>query len=881
MKKHLRLLSVIIALTHVSLMFASGKIAPADLKTEWKVNPLGIDVIQPGFSWLLTGSERGQKQTGYQVIVASAEAGLKSGNGDIWNSGRMASDEQTNIIYEGPALKSGERYFWKVRVWDENNNASEWSQEAWWEMGLLKSTDWKGKWISSSREKVSPFFRKDFNIQKEVKKATAFVYGLGWYEMHINGSKVGDQVLTPANTVYSRRNLYDTYDVTRYLKTGGNAAGLWLADGYGSSYSKYGWRWMGSKRAILQMNIVFTDGTRASIVTDGTWKTADSHILSADMYNGETYDATREKTGWDLYGYNDKSWENVSVTSAPPGAMQSNMSVPVKVTGIIKPVSVKEVAPGVFVFDIGQNMAGWVRLHVKGAPAGTRIIMRHAETINSDGSINTHTNRKAEATDTYICKGGTANEYYEPRFTYHGFRYVEVKGFPGTPSLSDVSGCVVHSDVGFTGTFSCSDPLINKIHSNFQWTMLNNMVSIVTDNPVRDERTPCQMDANCIYEAAIQNFDVQQYFKKWLGDIYGSASNPDWSAGQVLGPWLMYKYYGDKRILETFYPSAKIEVDHCKATAAGSNYWSGSFGDWCPPFTDGTYEKSFSEGEVVNTSLYFYITDLLSKMAGILGKTTDSVNYALKADSIKVAFNEKLLNSSNNNYGSGKQITYIMPLLCGVVPEERKGHIFDNLVNNVSVTCSGHFGSGIYGTSFLADILCDYGRADVAYTLFAQRTYPGFGDQILNHDATTNWEQWGVIKTGREMQTYDHAMFSGADKTFYTRFGGILPSAPGYKTILIKPFIPDGLNYVRSSIKTVHGPVISNWGKSGRLYKHKINIPVNTSAIIYIPGSDPDRIFENGIRASESKGIRFLRTENGYVVYEAGSGTYNFSCEIP
>lgn len=882
MKRHLRFLSIIASgLCLFPLLFASGKIMPTDLKTEWKVNPPGVDVMQPGFSWLLTGSGRGLKQTGYQVIVASSEARLEADNGDVWNSGRVMSDEQINIIYKGSELKSGTRYYWKVKVWDGNNSPSGWSRIAWWEMGLLENTDWKGKWICTAQEKVCPVFRKDFDIRKKIKKATAFVYGLGWYEMHLNGSKVGDQVLTPANTVYTRRHLYDTYDVTQYLNEGGNTAGLWLADGYGSSFSKYGWRWMDTKRVIMQMNIEFTDGSSTCVFTDESWKTTDSQILSADIYNGETYDATREMTGWDVYGYNDKDWENASITTAPPGSMQSNMSTPVRVAEIIKPVSVREVAPGTFVYDIGQNIAGWVRLHFIGAPAGTTIVMRHAETINSDGTINTHTNREAEATDRYICKGGTADEYYEPRFTYHGFRYVEVTGYPGTPSLSDINGCAVHADVEPAGSFSCSDTLINKIHSNFQWTMLNNMVSIVTDNPVRDERTPCQMDANCIYEAAIQNFDVQQYFNKWLGDIYGSTSNPDWSAGQVLGPWLMFKYYGDERILETFYLSAKKQVDHCTANAARSNYWAESFGDWCPPFTNGTYEQSFSEGEVVNTSLYHYITNLFSKMAGILGKESDSVAYATRADSVKKAFNDKLFNSTTNKYGSGKQITYVMPLLCRIVPEKSKSCVFDNLVHNVSKECSWHFGSGIYGTSFLADVLCDNDRADVAYNLFTQTTYPAFGDQILNHNATTTWEQWGVIKTGREMQTYDHAMFSGADKTFFTKFGGICPLVPGYKTILIKPCIPDGLDFVRSSVKTVHGPVISNWERSGKVYKHSITIPVNTTAVICIPCNNPDEVLENGIIASASEGISYLRTDNNYVVYEVESGSYNFSCETP
>jgi alpha-L-rhamnosidase len=556
------------------------------------------------------------------------------------------------------------------------------------------------------------------------------------------------------------------------------------------------------------------------------------------------------------------------------------MSIPVKVTEIIRPQSVREVAPGTYVFDLGQNIAGWTRLQVNGAHRGNKITMRHAEAINRNGTLNTFTNRSAEATDTYICRGG-GQETYEPRFTYHGFRYVEVKGYPGVPGLSDIEGCAIHADVEMTGNFSCSDTLLNKIHSNFQWTMLNNMVSIVTDNPVRDERTPCQMDENCIYEAAIQNFDVQQYFKNWLNDIYGSTSNPDWSAGQVLGPWLLYQYYGDKRILEYFYPSAKKEVDYCIENSESSKYWADSFGDWCPPFTDGTYQNSFSEGEIVNTCLYYRITDLLSQIAVILKKDSDSENYSNVAQSIRTSFNKKFLDDSVSQYGSGKQITYIMPLLCGLVPADREIKVYENLIRNVTGKSAGHFGSGIYGTSFLPDLLSDHDATDIAYLLFSQTTYPSFGDQIINHNSTTAWEQWSVITTEKEMETYDHAMFSGADKTFYTRFGGIRPRTPGYKTISIKPCLPEKLSFVRSSVKTVKGLITSEWKKEGHIYTHHITVPVNTSAIVYIPGNDPAKVYENGKAVLKSEGIKYLKAEKNYLVYEVGSGSYNFSYGMP
>lgn len=861
-------------------MFAEGSVVPSVLKTEWLVNPLGVDVLKPGFSWVLNSSGRDQKQTAYHLLVASSEALLASDTGDIWDTGKVDSDEQSNIVFNGPSLLSSKRYFWKVRVWDGNNVPSDWSSPAWWEMGLLHDSDWQGKWIGTKDERKAPLLRKDFSLSKSVARATAFVYGLGWYELHLNGLKVGDRVLTPANTDYSKFILYDSYDVTSYLKQGGNSVGLWLADGYGPTYSKYGWRWMLPKRAVLQMNIEYSDGSSTRVVTDETWKATDSQIITADIYNGERYDANHEKTGWDTYGYNDRNWQQVVTSSPPPGKLQSNMSVPVRVAELLKPQSVKKVAPGTYVFDLGQNIAGWVRLHVDSARQGTKISMRHAEAINANGTLNTFTNRSAEATDTYICKG-YGREIYEPRFTYHGFRYVEVKGYPGIPGLSDIEGCAVHADVEMTGNFSCSDTLLNKIHSNFQWTMLNNMVSIVTDNPVRDERTPCQMDENCIYEAAIQNFDVQQYFKNWLNDIYGSTANPDWSAGQVLGPWLLYQYYGDKRILESFYSSSKKEVDFCIENAAGSKYWADSYGDWCPPFTDGTYTNSYSEGEIVNTCLYYRITDLMSQIAGILGKDSDSSYYSSVAKSIRTTFNEKLFNTTAVQYGSGRQITYIMPLLCGLVPDGKGKQLFDNLVSNLTEKSSGHFGSGIYGTSFLPDLLSDYDRPDIAYMVLSQTTYPSFGDQIINHGATTTWEQWGVIKTEKEMETYDHAMFSGADKTFYTRFGGIRPLTPGYKSISIKPYLPGKLSYVRSSVKTIRGLITSDWKRDGKNYTHHVTIPVNTSAIVYIPGSDPDKVYEGGIPVLESKGIKYLKAEADYLVYKVGSGSYRFSYGVP
>jgi alpha-L-rhamnosidase len=881
MKKSAKLLFASIGVFCLVSLFpreTAGAISPTDLKTEGLTNPLGVDVAQPGFSWSLTSADRGQKQTAYSILVASSEANLSGDVGDVWSSGQVSSSGQTSIVYQGPALQSDKRYFWKVKVWDKDNVGSDWSATAFWEMGLLNASDWKGSWIGTAAEKPSPLFRKDFTISKTVKKATAHVFGLGWYEMRLNGSKVGDRVLTPANCIYQSTDLYDSYDVTSILTSGGNTVGLWLANGYGSSYSQWGFRWTGTKRAILQMNIEYTDGTTASVVTDATWQASSGPITAAEMYAGETYDARLEKSGWDVYGYNASGWETAVVSSSPGGTMKANMMPPVRVAKIFQPVSLKQPSTGVYVFDLGQNIAGWVKLRVQGGTSGTTIKLRHAEDAGSNGALDVTTNRNAASTDTYICKGG--DSIYEPRFTYHGFRYVELTGYPGTPTLSTIEGHAVHADVDSVGSFSCSNALFNKIHRNCRWGMLNNMVSITTDNPVRDERTPCMMDYNCYIEAAITNFDVLQYFKNWQtvhptdnGTYFtGSHREPQSSAGHIWGPWLLYQYYGDKRVVNDFYTKSKTVLD--LVTSSGVGTCTSCFGDWCPAYNNG---NPYSESEIVNTSLYYSMTSVFSRMAGVLGKTADSTQYAASASSILTACNNKLLNASNV-YGDGGQVCYIMPFACDMVPAAKKTAVFNNMVSNITgSTNNGHLRTGIYGTSFMFDVLCDNGNPDLAYTVLNQTTYPSFGDQINNYGATTTWEQWDFANS---MITHDHAMFAGADKTFFERFGGILPLTPGYGTFQIKPFIPANLTSVNCSIKTVKGLLVSNWTKSGSAYSHAITVPPNTSALEYVPGTDTNQVCESGVRASQAAGVSFQRTENGYIVYAVGSGSYLFTYGI-
>jgi alpha-L-rhamnosidase len=844
---------------------------PAGLKTEYTVNPLGIDVQRPRLSWILTAAERAQKQSAYQVLVASSEAALKSNAGALWNSGRVASDLNFGIEYGGPALRSGARYYWKVRVWSARGAVSGWSPAAWWQMGLLSASDWQGQWIAAAADAPSPLLRKEFVVNKKVLRATAHVFGLGWFELRLNGAKAGDKALAPVNSKYDETLYYDTYDVTRMIVDGGNAAGLWLGNGYDKNYSKYGYRWTEPKRAILQLDILFADGTRSSVVTDRTWKTAGSPITDNDIYNGEAYDARLEKPGWDTHGYDDGSWAPATVLPSPPGAWKASMTPGIKVTDTIRPAKVFQPQPGVYVFDLGQNIAGRVRLHVQGA-AGTTVVLRHAEDIRNDGSLDPKTNRRARATDTYILKGG-GMELYEPRFTYHGFRYVEVTGFPGTPTLQSIEGRAVHSGVESTGAFSSSDPLIDKIHSNFRWSILNNSMGIPTDTATRDERTPCQMDSLVVEDAAVHMFGMNQFYTKWLRDIAGEKSIPVWSSDQVFLPMLLYRHYGDRRILEENWNNIKRTTDHFAATAISSNYWKDGFGDWCPPGQPGNYKDSYSEGEIVDTAMYYQAAVLTSRIAAILGNQSEAARYSELARAIQAAFQAKHFNAATNAYGSGRQVTSVLPLAFDMVPEERRPAIAKRLADRVMGENGGHLDTGIFGSRYLFDVLIDNGYPDVALTALTRIDYPSYGHQI-SLGATTTWEQW--VFGGGDMITHDHAMFAGPGETLYTRLAGIQPASPGYKEITIKPTVPKGLTNVKASLSTVMGEIVSEWD-AGNGYSQRIAIPANATATVYIPASDVRSIKESGRPAREAAGVRFLRMEAGYAVFSVGSGRYAFS----
>ncbi len=881
------------------------------LLCEYTSNPLGVDVAQPRFSWVIEHSERGQFQSGYRVLVASSKKNLDSENGDKWDSGKVASDESMNVVYTGSALESGKTYYWKICVWDKEENMSRWSKLASFEMGLLNPDDWKGKWIEGKGYGESTCFdpfqgkttkipygyllRKEFSVKKDMLRARVYVSGLGYYELRINGNKIGDSVLEPGWTDYKKRVLYSAYDVSKYLRKGKNVIGIML--GNGRYIKAYGY---GSPRALLQLNVEFTDATTESVVTDESWKMGQSPITENSIYNGEVYDARLEESGWDIPFYDDSDWDQARKAEGPGGKLVSQASFPpIKVTKIIQPVEISNPKPGVYVYDFGQNFTGWVRLCLSGT-RGSKVNIRYTELLREDGMLNAVPNRGAKATDTYILKG-EGKEVYEPRFTYHGFRYVEVTGFPGTPILESVEGRVVHSAVEPTGAFICSNPLINRIHKNVLWGQLSNLMSIPTDCPQRDERMGWMGDAQLVAEEAIYNFDMAGFYTKFLEDIGDSQAedgsvpdvvpaywslypaDPVWGTACVIIPWYLYQYYGDRRILQKYYSGIKRWVDFLSSKAVNHILSYGKYGDWCPP----AHIKPV-DTPIELTSAWYYYHDalILSKIARILGESDEAKKYSQLSSKIKEAFNKKFF--KDDHYATGGQTCNVLPLFLDMVPEDKQEAVLKNLIDDIVAARGTHLNTGIVGTRYILDVLTKYGRVDIAYELAVQTTYPGWG-YMLREGATTLWERWEHL-VGGGMNSHNHIMFGSIDAWFYKVLAGINidPAGPGFRRIIIKPYLVGDLNHVSASLKTIKGMVSSNWKKSGRSLVLAVTLPVNTEAKVSVPKFELDNVtikesgkvvWESGSYIEGTAGITDARENEEYVTFSVGSGSYSFEIE--
>ena len=876
-------------------------ISAAQLRCEYLENPLGIDVSQPRLSWIVESKQRGQRQVAYQVLVASTEAGLNSDKGDLWNSGQVPSDQTLHIVYAGKFLASYQRCFWKVRIWDKDGKPSAYSEPAHWDMGLLSPREWPGQWISLTADTNSapaPLLRRTFKLGRNIKQARAYVCGLGYYELHINGKKIGDHCLDPAYTRYDRRALYVTYDVTDALQRGTNAIGVILGNGWYNVQTLAVWDfhkapWRAAPKLYLQLRVEYADGYTETLVTDTQWKASTGPVVFNSIYGGETYDARLEKPGWDTAAFNDSDWRMAEVVAPPPGKLSAQMIPPIKADAGIKPVKLTEPRPGVFVFDLGQNLAGYAELSVRGQ-AGTKVVMKYSERLGGDGMIDRaeiqqhvakmDTNQQFQA-DTYILKGGS-QETWHSRFVYHGFQYVEVTGFPGKPTLTSLRGVFLHSAVPAAGEFECSNPLLNRIWGAGRWAYLSNLQGIPTDCPHR-EKNGWTGDAHLAAEQGLLNYAPAALYTKWINDLgdeqrpsgelpgivptsgwgYKWGNGPAWDSAFLLIPLYLYEYCGDTQVLRDHYDGMKRYVDYLTSRARDGIVDIG-LNDWAP-------FKTATPAEITSTAYYYRDARIVALAANLLGNEADALRYADLAAGIKQAFNRKFYHPETGLYGNGSQTALSCALYQGLADPEIRPLVLSNLVANVEQR-QGHIDTGILGAKYLLNALLENGRADVAYRIASQKDLPSWGWWI-EQGATTLWEQWN----GGESR--NHIMFGDISAWFYKALAGINldPANPAFKHILIKPNVVGGLTSARASYDSVRGRIVSDWKTDREGFHLAVTVPANATATVSLPVPDAAKVREGELPASKAAGVKLLGVAGGRTLFEVGSGTYHFTAPAP
>jgi alpha-L-rhamnosidase len=883
----------------------------SDLTTESKKNPLGIDTNQPGCSWKIFGKGNDIMQTAYNIKVGM-DPKLSSGK-LVWQSGKIMSEESVHINYAGPALKSGQRYYWQVKVWDNKGRESKWSEVAFWETGLPLQSDWKAQWIEipgdTNRYSPSPHFRKEFTVDKPVAKAVAYITSHGWYELHLNGKKVGDQVLTPGWTSYGKRLQYQVYDVTDQVVKGKNAVGAVLGDGWYRSTLGWGSNWAiyGKKLGLfMQIKISYSDGTESIIATDETWKCNNNGaIRMSDVYNGETYDATKKLGGWNLPGYNEMGWSKVN-TATYKFVLVASEGAPIRKIQEIKPLRIFKSPKGSLLVDMGQNMVGWTRLKVTG-PKGTVVKIRHAEVLDKYGEFYTTNLRSAKCEINYTL-AGTGEEVYEPRFTFMGFRYLEVSGFPGTLTTDNITGVVVHSDMKPTGTYESSNKLLNQLQHNIQWGQKGNFVDVPTDCPQRDERLGWTGDAQAFSRTAAFNFDVESFFTKWLKDVAldqkqggeipdvipdvlnsqkatSAAPSAGWGDVGVIVPWTMYTVYGDRRILETQYPSMKKWVEYIRNKAGDTYQWKGGskYGDWLfyhPPVNNHTEPDGYTEHDFIATAYYAYSVSLLSKAAAVLGKQDDQKFYTDLFNKIKETFIREYVTSAGR-VGTCSQTSYVLALKFNLLPQNLSEKAAKFLVDDIK-SRGNHLSTGFLGTIYLSHVLSDYGYSNVAYDLLLQETYPSWIYPV-KMGATTIWERWDGQKTDSTFQdagmnSFNHYAYGAIGDWMYRVSAGIEAAKPGYKEILIQPVPTKRLDYSRASFESLYGMISSGWERKNGKLVFTIKIPANTKAVIKLPVDDISKVTENGVTVATGEGKSLIMTDGTKktTLLLRGSGDYIF-----
>lgn len=1046
-----------------------AEIAADHLRCEYLTNPHGIDTTHPRLSWVVSSTQRGERQTAYQILVASSTSLLTEGKADLWDSGKVTGDATSQIPYAGKPLDSRVRCFWKVRAWDRNGQSSEWSKPAEWTVGLLKPEDWSAKWIDAKvrtrivsnqaapiirkaayetesgtpsvdvtelltkqakagafsidvrnesfggdpafhtvkhlrvdyeiqgkktvryfaeqttlhfpedlsppptitrayyeaidgsgslevtqklikqaeagsfslkvendtlgtdpaldhakrlrieyslngqswvkmiaehkelkypndlvQPSTIPYLRRAFSVGKPIARAVIYATALGVYELTLNGKRVGDHILAPEWTDFSKRLRYQEYDVTSLLASGQNVLGAQVANGWYSGHiGNGGFQYWGRSPALLaQLELTYADGSSERVVTDSSWRSHVSPMISTDFMMGEDYDATKEMNGWDKPTFNDSNWPQVVERNEPFRQLNGQVMEPVRQLMELPARALTEPKPGKWTYDLGQNMVGVVRLKISASP-GTKITLRHAEMLNPDGTVYTDNLRGAPSIDTYVCKGGGI-EIWQPKFTFHGFRYVELTGVKIKPPLDAVTGIVIGSDTPSTGDFTCSDEQVNKLHSNIVWGQRGNYLSVPTDCPQRDERLGWMGDAQVFIRTATYNADVAAFFTKWLVDVTDSQETsgsfadvspfagpskgtPAWGDAGVICPWTIYQAYGDLQLLERQYPSMVKWVEYCKALSPDlirSRNRGSDYGDWLSIGAD-------TDKELIGTAYFAYSTSLLAKAAAVLGKTEDAKAHQELFQSIKQAFIRKYISPDGRITGN-TQCAYLMALKFDLMPDDLRAKASEYLEADI-IAKDYHLSTGFVGVSYLLPELTKAGKVDTAYRLLLQETFPSWLFSV-KMGATTIWERWdgwtpdkGFQNIG--MNSFNHYSLGSCGEWLYDTVAGISadPSQAGFSKIIIRPIIGTRLTRAKGSFNSIHGPIVSDWKTVKGGFTLNATVPTNTTATLHVPTKDAATVKESGKPAASAEGVTFLRMENGAAVFAVESGKYEFT----
>lgn len=764
-----------------------------------------------------------------------------------------------------------------------------------WNQDSIEDHDWSrvmltdGERVSRPSESFSPVLRREFTVKGRIRRARAYVSGLGYYELYLNGKKVGDHVLDPPYTNFHKRVYYTTYNITPYLRQGVNCVGAWLGNGW----------WKSSPRLLLQMHIEYTDGREQIVLSDEEWRWARSPIVENSLYHGETYDARLEQKGWNEPGFSmdETRWYPVQTVRLPDVTLSAQMMPPIRVTQTLRPRWISEPRPGVFVVDFGQNFSGWCRIRVKGE-AGTRVTLKHAEVLFENGLVNQQNLRSARATDTYILRGDGV-EVYEPRFTYHGFRYVQIEGYPGRPTLNDIEGRVVHTGFTQRGQFECSNELLNQIQRNAQWGYRTNWHSIPTDCPQRDERQGWMGDAHMTANMGLFNFTAESAYAKFLRDIADAQGedgripdtvphvwgtnpgDPQWAGAYLFIAWDMYRHTGAKHLLEQHYDGFKRYVEMLRREAGDSHILTrNNYGDWVAIVE--------TPRDLISTGTYYLTVKRLAQIAQILGKRQDAEEYLRLCEQIGEAFNRRFWNETAGHYGNGSQFSNIFPLYLGIAPPERRQALLEQVVRDITVQHGGHLSTGFIGTRYLLDTLTDQGRADIAYLVASQDTYPSWG-YMVRMGATTIWELW-KYEVGPGMNSHNHPAFGLVSGWFFEALAGIRPNETlgDWEHFTIRPHVVGDLQWVQASVETLRGRVAVRWERRPNLFLLSVTVPANSRATVYLPKmgiATPQvveaegRVWQEGKFLNRAAGISSARDEGEHLVLEIGSGDYHFKLQ--